>query len=269
MIKRAITLITVVIYLISVCTFPVGATEITDTTTSEDYIPSETITLHLSETERVNTMDLRELHQLIEDCETRKQAAHDMANSARTLGYAEDNPVIVLARQEWQQADEDLKYYQELYEVAKVNEHWNYLSKQHPEAATIWKYLSDYGYNDYVCAGILGNIMSEVGGNTLTLDVNASGNGYYGICQWNKAYKSKVWYSNLDKQLEFLTKSIKEEFDTYGYMYKSGFNYNSFKNLTDEKAAAKAFAYVYERCGSSTVSQRQVNATVAYNYFTS
>ena len=42
----------------------------------------------------------------------------------------------------------------------------------------------------------------------------------------------------------------------------------SFLNLNDEKEVAKAFAKCYERCGSSSLNQRQKNATTAYNYFT-
>ena len=48
----------------------------------------------------------------------------------------------------------------------------------------------------------------------------------------------------------------------------SEFNFNSFLNLNDEKEVAKAFAKCYERCGSSSLNQRQKNATTAYNYFT-
>ena len=43
---------------------------------------------------------------------------------------------------------------------------------------------------------------------------------------------------------------------------------NSILNLNDEKEVAKAFAKCYERCGSSSLNQRQKNATTAYNYFT-
>ena len=40
---------------------------------------------------------------------------------------------------------------------------------EYPEAYKIWHYLKKLGYNDYVCAGIMGNIMAECGGQTLNI----------------------------------------------------------------------------------------------------
>ena len=127
--------------------------------------------------------------------------------------------------------------------------------------------MKDQGWNDAVCAGILGNMMAECGGHTLSLQPTVSNKYYYGICQWSKGYPN-VWYSNLDSQCEFLINTIEYEFNTFGSSYKRGFNFNSFLNLNDEKEVAKAFAKCYERCGSSSLNQRQKNATTAYNYFT-
>ena len=127
--------------------------------------------------------------------------------------------------------------------------------------------MKDQGWNDAVCAGILGNMMAECGGHTLSLQPTASNKYYYGICQWSKGYPN-VWYSNLDSQCEFLVNTIEYEFNTFGSSYKRGFDFSSFLNLNDEKEVAKAFAKCYERCGSSSLNQRQKNATIAYNYFT-
>ena len=41
--------------------------------------------------------------------------------------------------------------------------------------------MKELGWNDYVCAGIVGNLMAEVGGQTLNIDPQL-GNSYYGIC---------------------------------------------------------------------------------------
>ena len=46
---------------------------------------------------------------------------------------------------------------------------WNERKIKNPIATEIWLYLKKQGYNDYVCAGILGNIMAEVGGQTLNI----------------------------------------------------------------------------------------------------
>ena len=63
-------------------------------------------------------------------------------------------------------------------------------------------------------------------------------------------------------------KRIKYEIDTFGYAYKSNFNFNSFLNLENEKDVALAFAKCYERCGSDSYNSRKTNATKALEYFT-
>ena len=141
--------------------------------------------------------------------------------------------------------------------------------EKYPEARQVWNYLKKLGFNNYVAAGIMGNIMTEVGGNTLDLKPEAYGYKrlYYGICQWSKQYFPSVYGKNLDYQLSFLKKTIQGEFKTFGYKYKKSFNYSSFCKLKDAKAAALAFAKVYERCGSQSYSVRQSNAVKAYKYF--
>ena len=109
--------------------------------------------------------------------------------------------------------------------------------------------------------------MAEVGGQTLDIQYWLKGNGYYGMCQWNKAYCSGVWGADLTGQCDFLRDTIKYEIDTFGYAYQKGFNFESFLNMSNERDAAKAFAKCYERCGSSTYTIRQNNAEKAYNYF--
>ena len=156
---------------------------------------------------------------------------------------------------------------QEAIAVAQQEAIKNKHFKQYPYAAKIWYYLKSKGYNDYVCAGIMGNIMVEVGGGTLKLKPNAYGKGYYGICQWGKHYP-KVWGKSLDYQCDFLEDTIRYEFKVFGKLYKKGFNYEKFTNLTDERAAALAFAKCYERCSSKGYAKRQNCAEIAYDYFT-
>ena len=139
--------------------------------------------------------------------------------------------------------------------------------KEYPYAAKIWYFLKDKGYNDYVCAGILGNIMVEVGGGTLKLKPNAYGKGYYGICQWGRHYP-KVWGTSLDYHCNFLESTIRSEFKTFGKLYQKGFNYDKFTALTNEREAALAFAKCYERCSAKGYVKRQNCAEIAYNYFT-
>lgn len=138
-------------------------------------------------------------------------------------------------------------------------------------ATQTWKYLRNMGYSNAVCAGIMGNFMTETGGHTLNIDpYDYSSNGrYYGIAQWSSKYYPEVHGKDLDYQLEFLPKTIKKEFDNYGHLYKKGFTYEDFLNLDSPRDAALAFAKVYERCGSGSYSKRQNGAEKAYDYFVS
>lgn len=211
--------------------------------------------------------DMDILIELIEEQISRQKAAHKMADAARALGYAEDHEVILLAQQEWTEAQQLQQSYQKIYD--KLESKWHQKEEEYPVATYIWSYFKELGYNDQVCAGILGNLMAEVGGQTLDIQYWLSGNGYYGMCQWNKAYSAEVWGASLEEQCAFLQNTIKYEIDTFGYAYKKSFNYDSFLALTDCEKAALAFAKCYERCGSSSYYTRQSNAIRAYNYFIS
>lgn len=239
------------------------------TTTSEDNIPSETLmTVNslLSDVERIKTKDKNELEKLIEESADRMDAAKKIKKSAEELGYDEMHVVVLLADQEYQNAKADKKFYKnKLEEIEQA--YWNKKMKQYPAATTIWLYLKDMGYNNYVCAGILGNLMAEVGGQTLNINAERTGHGYYGMCQWSIKYYPKVVGEDLNGQLDFLKSNIKTIINKYGKNYESGFDYSDFKKLKNEKEVALAFAACYERCASYTYVQRQKNATVAYNYF--
>lgn len=137
-------------------------------------------------------------------------------------------------------------------------------------ATQIWNYLrNDMGLNKYVAAGILGNIMTECGGQTLNIQPFITNNsGHYGICQWNLRYFPEVKGRDLHGQLEFLNSTMRWILNDYGDRYYEGFNYNLFVNITDEQVAAEAFAYAYEGCGAGNCSQRRlIHATTALNYF--
>lgn len=237
------------------------------------------------------TYTKEELIQLIEESKAIKQNSHEMAENARALGWKNDDDLIKELQEMWFIADsEQLKYQNCLNvilekeaeeerlaaetaqkaaeaEARRIEEEkWKQKTAEYPAATQIWKYMKNLGWNDYVCAGIMGNLMAEVGGQTLNLRYTASSSDYYGMCQWNKAY-SAVWGADLNGQCDFLRDTIKYEFDTYGFKYQKGFNFNSFLNMTNAQQAALAFAKAYERCGSGSYSIRQQNATKAYNYF--
>lgn len=214
----------------------------------------------------VDTRDLKELRALMEECEANMAAAHDMAEAARALGYEENHDVIELASEEWERAKELFKRYEKIYN--EENAIWVARAEQYPVATYVWQFLDDAGYNDYVIAGIIGNMMVECGGHTLALQPYIySVDGYYGLCQWSRGYQSKVGNAGPEYQCQFLLDTIVYEIDTYGHLYKRGFDYSSFISLTNEKDAALAFARTYERCGFISYGARRACATTAYNYF--
>lgn len=136
-------------------------------------------------------------------------------------------------------------------------------SGTYAQATQVWNGLRKLGLNKYVCAGILGNIMAEVGGQTLDISrwPQYSQGTYYGICQWAGSRKQRLLNNfgpTLEDQIRFLSVELFE-------VIPKG---NSFYNMQDEKEAALYFAKYYERCGSGSYSVRQSNATKALNYFT-
>lgn len=156
-------------------------------------------------------------------------------------------------------------------EEARIEAMWNEKSGEYPVATQVWRYMKEeLGWNDYVCAGVMGNMMAEVGGQTLNLQpylYGHSGANYYGLCQWSSRYYPSIQGADVDAQLDFLASTVKKELDTYGYLFRSGLDYEAFCNLTDAEDAAMAFAKAYERCGSGSYEVRQRNAINAYNYF--
>lgn len=222
--------------------------------------------------ENLNNYSYEELNGLIEEQKNIQTKAAALAAQARQLGWPETSDAIVLAQNEWANAQVIINYYSPALEEKSENEYnkkWEQKKSEYPVATEIWLYMKDLGWNDYICAGILGNMMTEAGGQTLNIQYNIynPSKNFYGICQWGKKYYPEVIGKNLEYQCNFLKDTIKYEINTFGSKYQKGFNFNSFLALSDEKSAALAFAKCYERCDSGSYSLRQKNATVAYNYF--
>ena len=139
---------------------------------------------------------------------------------------------------------------------------------QFPLATKVWNYMQNrLGWNDYVCAGVMGNLMAETGGQTLNLNPGLYYQSFYGICQWSNRWYPQIQGASLDAQLEFLAQTVKPIIDTYGKNYEAGFNYDSFMKMTNSREAALAFAMCYERCNSQYYAVRLDNAVKAYDYF--
>ena len=202
--------------------------------------------LQASSYQIVETTDLKELTNLINQCQQKMDTAHDMAEAARNLSYEEEHAVIQLAQEEYAQAKEAKEIYEAKYTEQKKIEDANKFivkSQSSPIAAEVWAFLKSRGYNDAVTAGILGNMMQECGGGTLALNpyvYNPTGK-YYGLCQWSRSYG--LHGASVAVQLNYLANSLEDNFNTYGRLYKSGFTYRDFCNLTSPEEAAKAYLY--------------------------
>ena len=259
------------------------------TTTSEAYIPSEHIIqtaipdeqqlavqqIYIQVPNEINlegnlliyieTTDYMELRSLLEECESRKNSASQMANAARDCGYPEDHPIIQLAQKEWHTADRLAQRYAYDMKNLKYAQAW----EDYPVATEVWLYLTNtMGYNNYVAAGIMGNMMIECGGLTLDLDWTAV-NKYsrcYGLCQWHPRYHPDVQGGNLQNQLDYMYTSFPAVISRYAYTYKQNFTYEQFLKLVDVREAAKAFCIIYERPGGYD-ARRGECAAKAYDYF--
>jgi hypothetical protein len=136
-------------------------------------------------------------------------------------------------------------------------------------AAKTWLFFIQRGYSEAVVSAILGNMMIETSGGTLWLKpfvYDHTGN-YYGLCQWSLYYRPEAAGMTFEEQLEYLAADMEKEFNAFGSCYRRGFTYEDFLNMTDPGEAARAFAMVYERCGSAYYIIRMQAAQKAYNYF--
>jgi hypothetical protein len=185
--------------------------------------------------------------------------------------FLQKNNAVMIEITKLQKLD---KLYLDDYLAIIEQEKWDSKMAEYPVATTVWLFLKkELGYSDYVCAGIMGNMMTECGGQTLKLNPNIYGydnlTSYYGLCQWSKGGHGEVHGTDLNYQLEYLKKTIEYEFNSYGFKYEKHFKYESFLELQNAEQVALAFAKCYERCDSRWYDIRLINANKAYEYFTS
>lgn len=149
---------------------------------------------------------------------------------------------------------------------------WQKRTEEYPVATQIWLFMKEeLGWSDEVCAGVLGNMMAEAGGQTLKIKWNIwdKSRGYYGICQWAIKYTPTIADNSLENQLLHIKNTVEKTMNNWGHKYAKGFGYAEFIALEDPKEVALAFAACYERCHTRHYQIRTVNAMKAYEYFTS
>lgn len=148
---------------------------------------------------------------------------------------------------------------------------WAKRYAEYPVAAEVWEAMKEFGWSDIVCAGIMGNLMRETGGDTLNLRHDSDSHSGLGLVQWTGQRKkdmcNKYGHSpTIAEQVEF----VKDEL--FGSNGVSGqvTDYQRdriFNAETPEKCAAE-FARWFERPASKNYSKRETNAKQAYDYFT-
>ena len=140
-----------------------------------------------------------------------------------------------------------------------------------PVATEIWLQMKSYGWTDAACAGIMGNIMRETGGDTLVYirsDIYNKSKSHYGLCQWAKRYYPDIqptdtWTPSTTEQVEFLRYTILNQ-KTLHHSY--GFTEEYLLTATDYREVAKRFCDGYERPAEDS-TRRENNAEKAWKYF--
>lgn len=200
----------------------------------------------------------RELQTLINECKEKKETAHQMAECARALGYSEDHVIIRIAGQTWQEQNKlQIAYTAEL---RAYNDKMAKKRAECPRATEIYEKLRARGLSHVTASSIMGNIMAEVGGQTLEyINPYLRVNGYYGMCMWSLYYNPKVDYRGIDGQLDYLFETMPKN------MHYFGGSYEYFKSITDVRQAARYFCDYYERGTGREV--RANNAVKALEYY--
>lgn len=147
-------------------------------------------------------------------------------------------------------------------------------AEQYPQARLIWDTMISWGWSPETCAGIIGNMMAEIGGGTLDLsDWDSNGGCGYGLIQWTGERRSSIKnrydaYPNIQQQLTFMKDELFGTNNTEQQV--SDDNLKVIMNSNGEQtpeSIAYCFASYYERCASQHRAKRQGYARIAYEYF--
>lgn len=252
-------------------------------TISEVYIPSEptettepeveeVIVLDVVEVERVVPTTLDEANKLLEDAIFRKDTAVAVYEGLLSLGYAEEHPAVVMAKTDVENREADCVFYQENQAIHQEAYEWEVRASEYPVATQVWLYMKEeFGWNDIVCAGIMGNMMAECGGCwTSDLDWDVSSSSGYGMIQWLGGRKQQLFNiygssPSIEDQLNFMKDEL---FGTNGVTKQvTDSQLDKIINADNPEDCAYAFACYFERCGEDHRWVRRDYARRAYEYF--
>lgn len=133
----------------------------------------------------------------------------------------------------------------------------------YPVARYMVKYLRERGFSDVVITGILGNSMTECGGQTLNLDWDVYGymsptDPYYGLFQWSLYYNPDVKDKDVPGQMDYLMSNLAHNIEMFG----GSFDY--FCSIQDPVEAALYFQQYYEK--GENGDRRANNAAKVYEW---
>lgn len=147
-------------------------------------------------------------------------------------------------------------------------------SGKYPEAQLIWDIMEGWGWSPETRAGIIGNMMAEVGGGTLDLsNWDSNGGCGYGLIQWTSGRRDTIKrrYGScptIAEQLEYMKDELYGTHNTTQQVSDSTLSIIMNKNSQQSpEVIAYAFASYYERCASQYREQRKGYARIAYEYF--
>lgn len=251
--KKLLITILLLVLLIMASIVTVDAETELQFTISEVYIPSEvSFYIPTSQTDYIYTEDEDLLLELVDKCEF----------EIETISWIIYNTASPIKNKVQELEDLKQQYLTQLNWVRTRP-----VTTEYPIATECWKIMKGWGWNSAVCAGVLGNMMAETGGQTLNIQYDIGSSSYYGLCQWSLYYSPSVYGMSLQEQLEYLKNGIEYQLNTYGWLYAASFNYKAFSRMTDPAAAALAFSKCYERNTPASYGIRMINAETAYNYF--
>ena len=152
-----------------------------------------------------------------------------------------------------------------------VKDIWDERREEYPVATEVWLYMkNELGWSDIVCAGIMGNLMRETGGDTFHLKPEVNSDMGLGLVQWMGQRKKDIvnkygGMPSIAEQLEF----VKDElYGTNGVRQQvSDRQRDKIFNAKSAAKSAEAFARWFERPASTNYTKRKNNAIKAYEYF--
>jgi hypothetical protein len=161
-------------------------------------------------------------------------------------------------------------YRTEIEMIIAEEEQWAKKAEEYPIATYVWLYMkNNFGWSDVVCAGVMGNIMGEIGRDMKFEKWNHR--IPYGMFQWLGGRRQDIHRiygeePTIDEQLEFM---FDELYGTDGVRQQlSDAKREKILNGKTPESVAQMFCDWFERPGG-TGKCRQGYARRAYEYFTS